>query len=447
VKRSIKKVALINPAKPRRSSSAAINAMFEKCKKFIRPWFIPPLNLLTIASYFPPDTEIDFKNEDLSTIDLSKEYDFVALTSMTLQAPRAYEIARTFRHRKIPIAIGGIHPTVVPEEASRYADYVFLGEAEKTLPKFLDEFKAGSPKSLYQMPQDEHFDLRNALIPRYDLLKNDQINKGQDYFNMIPVQATRGCPHDCSFCIVSKMHGKRIRKKEVSQILKEIRTIQRLFGNRLIVFVDDNLFIDKQFAKSLLVELIPLKIRFCAQSDIGIAEDEELLQLAYRAGLQVVLIGFESLEKESLFKLDPVNWKYNHMKYYEGAVNTIQDHGIIVYGTFIIGFEHDTKDTFPILRNFLIKNHCNAQFSFLTPFPGTKLFQWALEDGRISSAIDWGKFSFDDIMLYSDNIGKKATEDGLIWLYNEIYDEKAFSDRANHLKKVLKKLPARWNLR
>lgn len=408
MKRTIKKIALVNPSKPQRSLSPAINAMFDKCSKFIRPWFIPPLNLLTIASYFPQDVEIDFRNEDLKAADLSKEYDLVALTAMTLQAPRAYEIARVFRDRNIPVAMGGIHPSVVPEEAAEHADSVFLGEAEQTWPEFLNDFRSGFPRNQYEMRPNEHFELKNALVPRYDLLKNDQINRGQGYFNMIPVQATRGCPHECCFCIVSKMHGKKVRKKSVSQILIEVRAILNLFGNaRPLVFVDDNLFIDKEFAKKLLSELAPLKIRFFAQSDISIAQDEELLQLAYLSGLQAVLIGFESLDEASLLNLDPANWKYDHLKHYQDAINIIQNNGIVVYGTFIIGFENDTKETFHFLRNFLIENHCNAQFSFLTPFPGTRLFQKAVETGKMSSVTDWGKYSFDDLVLFPKQMGSK----------------------------------------
>lgn len=439
----MKTIALINPSKPQRSANVAFNEMFEQSREFIRPWHIAPLNLLTIASYLPNAVDIEFINEDFTPVDFDKPYDLVAITAMTLQAPRAYVIASEFKKRKVPVAMGGIHPSVMPDEALKYADYVFVGEAELTFPEFLKDFEEGRCKRIYSS-ENRLFDMENSLLPRYDLLAQQHLSKGKDFFNMIPVQASRGCPHDCSFCIVSKMQGRKNRKKTIPQIVEEVKTIQKLFGSKLIGFIDDNLFIDKKFAKSLLRELIPLKIKFCAQSDVGMADDEELLKLAYAAGLQLVLIGFESLDSNSLMSIDPGKWKHGRLQKYEDAVYKIQNNGIVVYGTFIIGFETDDKNIFQLMRDFVAKTFCNAQFSALTPYPGTRLYEEMHRDNGAEATYDWSKFSNDDIVKYSTKIGKKGTEDGLIWLYKEVYNEQMATLRKNYMKEIFRKLPPRW---
>jgi radical SAM superfamily enzyme YgiQ (UPF0313 family) len=221
--------------------------MFRRNSDRLKPWLAPPLNLLTIAALTPPEIEVRVIDEHYENIDFDQEYDIVGLTAMTQQAFRAYEIAAVYRKKNIPVVMGGIHASVLPAETLENVDTVFVGEAEDLWKSFLDDFANGKEKHIYQC--EVHYDLGNAPVPRYDLINFDAFRDSDHYFNYIPVQATRGCPHDCSFCVVSKFYGKKIRKKSVAHIVREIEYLKRFNNDSLILFADDNLFVDKRFAK------------------------------------------------------------------------------------------------------------------------------------------------------------------------------------------------------
>jgi radical SAM superfamily enzyme YgiQ (UPF0313 family) len=442
----IRKIALINPKKTIFAQNECMSETFKRLENYIRPWYAPPLNLLTIASVTPANIEIDLIDNDFDEITYKADYDFVGITAMTQQATNAFLIADNFRKLQIPVVMGGIHPTLLPEECLEHSDYVIIGEAEELWPVFLNDFNEGNAKRIYRQNSDNRYDIKKSPVPRYDLIKKENLKKNEHYFNLIPVQATRGCPHNCSFCSVSKILGKKIRKKNIHQIYNEIKTIKDLFGNQLIVFVDDNLFVDKQFAKNLLTEITPLGIKWFAQTDVAISEDPDLLRLAYNSGCLMLLIGFESLSINNLKNVNENQWKAKKIELYDKTVQVIQENGIIAYAAFIFGFQDDDETTFRNVRDFMLRNKCLGQFTLLTPLPGTQLYNDYKEKGFLISETYWDQCTFFDVVIKHNVLTKKSIEENLSLLYNDIYNDSALTNRIEYLKGIYKKLPARWTV-
>ncbi len=439
----IRKIALINPRKNLQDQNPEVYNMFERNKNTLRPWYAPPMSLLIIASHTPMDIKVIIFDEFIEEIDFNEQFDLVGITAMTQQANRAYEIADIYRKRNIPVVMGGIHATVLPEEALQHVNTVFLGESEKLWPQFLKDFEYGAEKKIYS--GEGFFDLSESKVPRYELLNYSKFKENNNYFKLLPVQATRGCPHDCSFCVVSKFYGKKIRKKPVKMVIEDIKSMQDLGFDSQILFTDDNLFVDRKYVKELLTALIPLKIKYIAQSDVKLANDPELLKLAYQSGCLMVLIGFESIEANSLNQINSNNWKMKEVQNYQKAILTIQDNGIVVFGAFVIGFKNDNIITFESIKKFALENKIPGQFTLLTPLPGSRVFDELKQEGRLLNNSFWDKCSFFSMTFNHDHITKKEGEDKLIGIYDNIYSAENVMNRSYHMMQIYKKLPHRWS--
>ena len=441
--RDIHKIALINPDNPINKANPELSEMFERNSKHVKQWAAPALSLLTIAALIPESIEVEYIDERYEEIDFDKNYDLVGLTSMTHQVVRAYKIAKIFKEKGIPVVMGGIHASILPEEALQHVDTVFVGESENLWPKYLNDFKHFKEKRLYE--NKDVIELTQSPVPRYELIKHDLFKNMDNYFNFIPVQATRGCPHDCSFCVATKYYGKRIRKKEVDQVVKEIEHLRKFNQESLIFFADDNLFVDKKYVKSLLHALIPLKLKYFAQTDVKFADDEELLELAYLSGFEMVFIGFESINLESLDEINKNKWKMNQSKNYSSAIKKIQAHGIVPFGGFIIGFHHDTLNTFKAISEFVVQNNFPAAFTLLTPLPGSRLRDELQSEGRLFEMGSWDKCGFYSLLFKHDSMSKIDAEKALVKLYEDVYTTENALQRAFHMKKMYKNLPKRWS--
>jgi len=339
--------------------------------------------------------------------------------------------------------MGGIHASILFEEALQHVDAVIIGEGELLWKDCLNDVKLNKLKRIYKNPDNFFIDLRISPPPSYHLLKKNYQTKGNDFFNMIPIQVTRGCPHNCSFCIVSKLYGKNIRIKNIDQIVFEINTIKNNFNDLLIGFVDDNLFACKKFANELLKQIKPLKVRWFAQSDISIAYDNELLESAYSAGCVMMLIGFESLNPNNLKTINPNHWKMKQLEKYSQAVQLIQKNGIIVYAAFIVGFDYDNINVFQEIKDFIIANNCPGQFTVLTPLPGTEIFNLLKKENRLFSPTYWDQCNFFDITFKPKQMTKNEIENGLIWLYDEVFSSEVIEKRYSYMKNIYKLLSQR----
>ncbi len=442
--KEFRKIALINPKRPLQKDNFRIYDLFKRNKDRLKLWFAPPLSLLTIASITPSDINVTIIDEHFEEIDFEEEYDLVGITAMTQQASRAYEIADKFKQRNVTVVMGGIHASVLPYEALNHVNTVFIGEAEDLWQAYLTELKLGNERQIYR--SNKLFNLKRSILPRYELINFEQFNNLTEYFKFLPVQASRGCPHDCSFCVTSKFYGKKIRKKEIEQIIKEIEYLRKLSNNALILFVDDNLFVDRVFAKSLLREIIPLNIKYIAQSDVKVADDPELLRLAYLSGCMMIFIGFESINKQALSEININAWKMKQLQNYPSAIKRIQENGIVVFGAFIAGFKDDDMSTFHNIKNFVIENNIPGQFTLLTPLPGSQIYDQYKAEGRLIKDVFWDKCSFFDMTFRHDSIISEDAEIEIIKLHDEIFNEENTMNRNLHMMKIYKNLPQRWVL-
>ncbi len=366
----------------------------------------PYLSLTTLAALTGEDWDISIVDESAEPIDFSINTDIVAISIMTPLAKRGYEIADTFRKKNIPVILGGIHPTMMQEEARAHADAVVIGEAEEIWPEVLSDFRQGELKPFYKA--EKFSSLEHLNNPRRDLL-----NK-KAYFFSNTVQTTRGCPFDCDFCSVTSFYGHTYRVRPIEDIINEMGSMEGGFR----FFVDDNIIGKPNYAKDLFKELAHLNIKWFSQASLNIVKDRELLNLAQKSGCTGLFIGFESLSQECLKNMGKST---NLVREYRDAVKIIHDHGIGIQGSFIFGTDQDDLSVFSDVLRFIEKAHIEAAlFSVLTPFPGTRIQQTLMKENRILHT-DWEKYDMNHVVFRPKNMTPKQLQDGLNWAYKRLY--------------------------
>lgn len=410
-------IGLINPKGTLFSNNIKLSNFLEASVamgSFRHFWSAPNLGLLTIASYLPETYSVEYIDENYREIDFNKKYDMVCISAMTVQAVRAYEIIRLFKERKVLTVIGGIHATILYHEAAMYADVVLVGEGEWLFPRFLDDYiNHQDYKRIYMDQSTDTYDLENCITPRYELLK------GYDY-PIINVYTTRGCPRKCDFCCASNVYGLKYRRKTNRQIISEIEKVEELYPDRTILFADDNLFVMRRHNKELLEKLVSRNIRWIAQTDITIAEDDELLELMYLSGCQWIVIGFESININSLKNIEQICFKSEYVNEYHKKIAKIKSHGVMVYGTFIVGLDHDTYNVFNDTADFILKNNLyGANITVPTPLPGTKLRKELLNAKRILNN-NWSDYTLWDVVIEPAQMSREELEEGLLYIYQKI---------------------------
>lgn len=371
-----------------------------------RKALIPPLGLAMVAALTPPDVEVCITDENVADIDFQNEADLVGITTLTITAQRAYEIADIFMAKGVKVILGGVHASFLPEEASQHADAVVIGEAEGVWPRVIEDFKANKLQKMYK--QRERPGLADLPLPRRDLFA-----KGA-YYVKHTISTTRGCPYSCAFCTVTSFFGHTYRCRPLEDVLKEIETLQ---GRKLVVFVDDNIVGNPKFAKELFRALIPYKIKWVAQASVTVARDDELLKLAAASGCISLFIGFESLSPANLAA---VGKKINAVDDYPNVIRKIHSYGIAIHGFFVFGFDEDDKDVFARTVSFARKERLeSAQFDFLTPYPGTAFCDYLGKTGRIVTK-DWSRYGYGP-MFEPKSMSPEALKEGHDWAWKEFY--------------------------
>ncbi len=386
----------------------------------------PNAPLLTIASIAKPYfDEITYIDEEIDPIDFSKHYDMVGMSFMTQQASRAYELADIFQDMGIYTVAGGMHPTNLPEQTLEHFHTVFIGEGEVTWHEFMYDFLMNQPKRVYRNTVE--IKMEDTLMPAYELLQMDQ-------YKTIPVQISRGCPHNCSFCASTKVYGPKYRHKKVDQVIAEIEKIKTLNQHPHIYFTDDNMLVQEDFSSELLMRLQGLGIRWMTHTDIGVADHDEILKLLAKSGCRKIVIGFESVVSESLKSLE--RWKYMRLHKYGDCIKKIQSYGIGVWGTFIVGLDGDDKSVFQRVVDFALNNKLyGAMISVPTPFPGSKLFDELEEQNRILTK-HWGSYTLWNVVVKPKNMTVQELEDGFEYTLKSIYSEQASKERMNYFKHI-----------
>jgi radical SAM superfamily enzyme YgiQ (UPF0313 family) len=386
----------------------------EKRMKRGKVFKIPQLSLLAVAAVTPPHVKIELIDENVEEIDFNKEADLVGITSMTATAPRAYEIADRFREKGIPVVLGGMHPTALPEEAIQHADAVVIGEAELTWPRLIEDFKREGKEALQPFYRDgQRVDLYQICPPPRSLLKKNR------YIITRVLQVSRGCPFDCSFCSVSKFFGKRYRFRPIKDVVAEIKSlVGKSLHTRFIGFVDDNIMGNVRYAKELFQALIPYKLVWAGQASINVAQDLELLELAAQSGCKGLFVGFESISPSSLRE---AHKPQNKISFYKKAIERFHRFGISLEGAFIFGFDNDDKSIFEKTVNFIKKVKLDAvQFGILTPFPGTRLFSKLSREGRIIDH-DWSNYDIANVVFKPKLMTPQELKQGFTWAYQHVY--------------------------
>jgi radical SAM superfamily enzyme YgiQ (UPF0313 family) len=385
----------------------------------VRKYSTPPLSLPILAALTPDEFEIEIIDEHVEPVDFDNGTDIVGISCMTPMSARAYEIADEFKKRGKTVVLGGIHPSLLPEEASSHADSVVVGEAENTWPTLLGDYRNGSLKKFYK--SGRRANLRDLLMPRWDLVKN------QFYVTHI-IQASRGCPFDCEFCSVSTFLGREICKKPVENIIKEIEFLKKIDRHKTMVFCDDNFAVDKVYVKKLLRALIKMDLTWTAETSIGVAEDTELLDLIAESGGKQLFIGFESLSQGNLDLMNKGGGG-NKVEKYSEAISKIQSYGIAVIGGFILGYDFDDETVFEKTVNFINDtNMMSAQINILSVYPGTRLYSRLKAEGRILDE-DWQRRSHDKVSFVPKQMAAETLLQGYYWVMNKVFSLDSISKR------------------
>jgi radical SAM superfamily enzyme YgiQ (UPF0313 family) len=407
------------------------NQRIQNSVLFRQNWFGISYALLILAALTPKNHEIELIDENVERIDFDKEYDLVGITSVTGQIDRAYEIADLFRNKGRLVIMGGIHVTVLPEEAKPHADSVVIGEAEYLWQQILVDAEKKQLKPFYR--SDKPVKMKDVPIPRYDLINNRN-------YSSIFIQATRGCPHDCEFCLASNVYGRKYRSKSVEQVLAEIHYIHKSLGKKKLSFSDDNILVKKKFFTELFEKIIPMQLRYYVSSDVSIADDAAFLQLLKRSGCVNIYIGFETVYEEGLKNIDAHGWKLRQFKKYRSAIERIQSLGMGVLGAFIIGLDSDDPSIFEKVGDFIIGNHLNeSQITILTPLPGSRLYHRLEKEGRLLP-LQWSNYSMANLTFVHPNMSKEAIENGFLNLYQRVYSEESYRDKIQYFKNIQKRL-------
>lgn len=344
-----------------------------------------PLAIAALMSEIPEDVQVEFFDERIEVLPEKFQTDLVAISVETFTAKRAYEIAEKVRAQGITVVLGGIHPTALPDEALAHSDSVVIGESEGMWKEVIRDAKQGNLKKTYS--QYEKPDLMGISF-------NRSLFKGKKYTPIIPVQFGRGCKNSCEFCSVHAFFGKGIRYRPVEEVVSEIKDL----GAKNIFFVDDNIFINEEITNNLLKALIPLKIKWTSQASIDIVNKPELLELMKQSGCISLIIGFETMDARNLKLMKKgINMKND----YAAAIKTLGQYGIMIYGTFIIGYDFDHKNSFNPIFEFAMKNNLMlANFNPLIPMPGTDLYKRFEEEGRLI----YKKWWLDPSYRYGDTV-------------------------------------------
>lgn len=357
---------------------------------------LPSLGLLTLAGMTPPDHEVvyrevaDFEG-DLSGHAGDAAFDLVAISSFSAQIGAAYALGDRFRERGVPVVMGGLHVSCLPDEAAAHCDAVVIGEGEVSWGQVLRDAEHGRLQPRYGLPARE-FDLADAPMPAYELLDIEK-------YNRLTVQASRGCPHKCEFCASSILLTRGYKQKPAAKVLAEIDRICELWSHPFIEFADDNTFIHRAYWKELLPQLARRRVRWFTETDVSVAGDPELLEMMRESGCAQVLIGFESPTPSSLDGIEVRrNWKLRQWPSYPDAVRIVQGHGISVNGCFVLGLDAHGPEIFDQVFDFVEESGLHeVQITLQTPFPGTVLHQRLQEAGRLLEDSAWHKCTLFDV--------------------------------------------------
>lgn len=353
---------------------------------------LPSLGLITLIGMTPSEHECSyFEVRDLADMEeLPAGFDLVAISSFSAQMPEAYQLADRFRAAGMRVVLGGLHVSVRPEEALEHADAVVVGEGEVTWLELLADVARGELRPKYVAARQ--FDLAQAPLPAFHQLDIER-------YNRLTVQTSRGCPLRCDFCASSVLIAPAYRQKPIERVLAEVDRICELWRRPFIEFADDNAFVHHRYWKRLLPELAGRRIRWFAETDLTLYQDDQLLRLMRESGCAQVLIGLESPTEQGLRGIElRHDWKRRWWSHYREAIHRIQSHGIRVNGCFVLGLDGQGPEVFDEVYDFAVELELfDVQITIQTPFPGTPLEARLRREGRLLYDGRWERCTLFDI--------------------------------------------------
>ena len=367
-----------------------------------------PLTLTTLAALIPEDLDVELtiQDEGVQPLDLNFDADLVGISCITGTAMRGYEIARQLRARGQTVVFGGVHATLLPDEAAQHADAVVIGYAERSWPQVLRDFAAGRLQSRYSMPTGRRLD--NVPIARRDLLDPKK------YSTINSIEATRGCPHKCDFCAVPAAWPNTYAHRPVEDVVAELATLE----GRTALFIDLSPVEDVQYAKSLYRAMIPLRMKWVGLATMRIAQDAELLRLAAQSGCKGLLIGFESVNQTTL---NQTHKHFHTAGQYADVVKKLHDHGIGIQGCFVFGFDNDDESVFERTVEFVDKVKIDLpRYAVMTPFPGTAAFRQLETEGRLLHK-NWSLYDVEHVVYQPRQMSPERLKEGLEWSWAQSY--------------------------
>jgi radical SAM superfamily enzyme YgiQ (UPF0313 family) len=406
-----KRLLLVNPAQHRGTTLATLLRL-------------PPAGLAYLAALTPPDWEMRMIDENVEPLD-SEEADLVALTAYTCNAPRAYEISEEYRQRGSKTVMGGVHASMLPDEASRFVDSVVVGEAEPVWQQVLNDFDKGQMRPLYQGE-------RPALV---GMARPDRSLYSKRY-RLLSVETSRGCPNSCEFCSVPAFYGRTYRQRPVDEVLDELESLQAKY----FFFTDDNILGYGKQAEERAIRLFRgildrgIKKRWGCYVGIDFANSPEVMKYAKKAGCLGVFIGFESIDEEALQVMHKVRNLRVGVKNYKEIVKRMHDHGIGVLGSFVFGNDGDRKDVFDRTSEFILGSDIDAiQLSLLNPFPGTSLYHRLEKEGRLLRTDypgDWKHYDFMEVLFRPKHMTPRDLSEGVARVYRDTTSRRTSFKRA-----------------
>jgi radical SAM superfamily enzyme YgiQ (UPF0313 family) len=413
------KILLISPERQRKKEEAFL-------------FRLSFLNLPYVAAVTPPDIEVKIIDEAFEEVNFDEKLDLVGLTAQTPVAPRAYQIAAEFKKRGVPVVMGGVHASMLPQEALQHVDAVVIGEAEEIWPNLIQDLRKGQLGRIYV--GSEFVDPSKLPLPRRELL-NEKF-----YFPLKLLETTRGCPHHCDFCGVSRFFGFRYRNRPISDIDRELKAlfpegsvmnpiskkILSLFSKdlpyflkrRLLYIIDSNIAGDKRFCLDLLSLLKEYDLLWWGHAPVSVAFDQKLLEGLSRSGCIALNIGFESF---SIKNLQTMGKGFNQPSQYAEAVRRIRDQGIGIMGTFIVGLDDDDPGVFRRIIDFCNHERLDWALTFImAPYPGTESYKRLEQEGRIFCR-DWEKYDSLNAVYHPVLMSVEELEQGMRKVWKEVF--------------------------
>jgi radical SAM superfamily enzyme YgiQ (UPF0313 family) len=394
-----------------------------------------PLGLATLAALCPASWDVEIVDENIETVPAKPQADIVGICGMGVQFERQKELLRVYGERGYFVVAGGSYASLCPELYQGLADTVVAGEAEYIWKDFCRDFEKGAPETLYR--EAGEVALTDSPVPRFDLLKLGA-------YELASLQFSRGCPFRCEFCDIIVMFGRKPRTKSIGQVGKELDSL-RAMNARSVFFVDDNLIGNKRLAKELLKFLHDYQVKhdywfdFGTEVSLNVAEDDELLDLFRQANFEWVFIGIESPDEESLKE----TLKFQNIRQdMLSAVRKIYSRGINVFAGFIIGFDHDTVETFGKQRRFMMESGINAaMIGLLVALPKTPLYERLRKEGRLAEDPDVRDNTKLATNVIPKGMGYDEMVSGFRTLYRSLLQDRSIADRIQIKARYFGELP------